>query len=215
MRLIICIALLPILAVAQEDVAVHYTGLPVAEVLETLRNEGTNFAYSTNLVTSDMLVQSEPEPGEPLKIALQILQPHGLTIRTESGVYLVIRAGDDRSDPVADEDVIDEIENPQPTIESISVTASRYEILREVSLSRAELDQRTIQNMPDIGEDPIRAVQRLPGAAASGASAKTHFRGGEASEIGVMLNGQRLFDPYHIRDYQSIFSPSMHVRSKA
>jgi len=206
MRLIICIALLPILAVAQEDVAVHYTGLPVAEVLETLRNEGTNFAYSTNLVTSDMLVQSEPEPGEPLKIALQILQPHGLTIRTESGVYLVIRAGDDRSDPVADEDVIDEIENPQPTIESISVTASRYEILREVSLSRAELDQRTIQNMPDIGEDPIRAVQRLPGAAASGASAKTHFRGGEASEIGVMLNGQRLFDPYHIRDYQSIFS---------
>jgi outer membrane receptor protein involved in Fe transport len=68
------------------------------------------------------------------------------------------------------------------------------------------MDQRTIQNMPDIGEDPIRAVQRLPGAAASGTSAKTHFRGGEASEIGVMLNGQRLFDPYHIRDYQSIFS---------
>jgi outer membrane receptor protein involved in Fe transport len=49
-------------------------------------------------------------------------------------------------------------------------------------------------------------VQRLPGAAASGASAKTHFRGGESSEIGIMLNGQRLFDPYHIRDYQSIFS---------
>ena len=52
----------------------------------------------------------------------------------------------------------------------------------------------------------MRATQRLPGAAASGTSAKTHFRGGEDSEIGIMLNGHPLFDPFHIRDYQSIFS---------
>jgi outer membrane receptor protein involved in Fe transport len=94
----------------------------------------------------------------------------------------------------------------RPEIETVSVSASRYEILRELSASRFELDQRTIQNMPDVGEDPIRATQRLPGAAASGASAKTHFRGGEDSEIGIMLNGHPLFDPFHIRDYQSIFS---------
>lgn len=91
-------------------------------------------------------------------------------------------------------------------IETISVSASRYEILRELSTSQFSLDQRSIQNMPDVGEDPIRITQRLPGAAASGASAKTHFRGGEESEIGIMLNGHALFDPFHIRDYQSIFS---------
>ena len=68
------------------------------------------------------------------------------------------------------------------------------------------LDQRTIQNMPDVGEDPMRVTHRLPGAAASGASAKTHFRGGEDGEIGIMLNGVRLFDPFHVRDYQSVFS---------
>ncbi|MBT8099880.1 MAG: TonB-dependent receptor, partial [Gammaproteobacteria bacterium] len=45
-----------------------------------------------------------------------------------------------------------------------------------------------------------------PGAAASGASAKTHFRGGEQGEIGILLNGHPLFDPFHVRDYQSIFS---------
>ncbi len=94
----------------------------------------------------------------------------------------------------------------RPEIETISVSASRYEIMRELGSSRFELDQRTIQNMPDIGEDPIRVTQRLPGAAASGASAKTHFRGGEESEIGIMLNGHPLFDPFHVRDYQSIFS---------
>ena len=94
----------------------------------------------------------------------------------------------------------------RPEIETIAVSASRYQILRELASSRFSLDQRTIQNMPDIGEDPIRVTQRLPGAAASGASAKTHFRGGEESEIGIMLNGHPLFDPFHVRDYQSIFS---------
>lgn len=93
-----------------------------------------------------------------------------------------------------------------PVIETISVSASRYEILREVGASRFVLDSRTVQSMPDFGEDPMRAVHRLPGTAASGASAKAHFRGGDEDEIGIMLNGQWLFDPFHIRDYQSIFS---------
>jgi outer membrane receptor protein involved in Fe transport len=91
-------------------------------------------------------------------------------------------------------------------IETITVSASRYDISRDIASSRFLMDQRSIQDMPDIGEDPIRITQRLPGAAASGASAKTHFRGGTDGEIGVMLNGQWLFDPFHIRDYQSIFS---------
>ena len=94
----------------------------------------------------------------------------------------------------------------KPAIETIVVSASRYEILSDVASSRFVLDQRTIQNMPDIGEDPLRVVQRLPGAAASGASAKTHFRGGDEGEIDIMLNGKSLYDPFHIRDYQSIFS---------
>lgn len=98
------------------------------------------------------------------------------------------------------------MEAAKPEMETIAVSASRYEILRDVAASRFVLDQRTIQNMPDVGEDPLRVVQRLPGAAASGASAKTHFRGGGNDEVGIMLNGLRLFDPFHIRDYQSIFS---------
>ena len=40
--------------------------------------------------------------------------------------------------------------------------------------------------MPDAGEDPYRVTQRLPGTAASGASAVAHFRGGEQGEIGIM-----------------------------
>jgi hypothetical protein len=266
--------LFPLVAWAQDDVARPFAGRPIVEVIEEFRNDGLNLAYSTNLVTSDLVVESEPSPGEPLEIVKQILRPFGLTIRTESGVHLVVRFDQDglqpgsillvitsnydnqplnrpvvRVDPELPASsrlkpgifefsnvppgryhfsiemdgfdparrVIDVwpgepnvvpigLDEEKPEIETIAVSASRYEILRDISTSRFVLDQRTIQNMPDLGEDPIRVVQRLPGAAASGASAKTHFRGGESDEIGIMLNGQRLFDPFHIRDYQSIFS---------
>ena len=274
LRILLLILLLPIAAWAQDDPARLFAGRPVAEVIDEFRQHGQNFAYSTNLVTTDLVVQSEPSPGDPLEVVRQILRPHGLTIRTESGVHLVVRYDQDGLEPgsilllitsnsgdqplsravvLVDPElpvssrlkpgilefsnvppgryqfsievegfelarrVVDVwpgepnvlpigLDKEKPEIETIAVSASRYEILRELSTSRYVLDQRTIQNMPDLGEDPIRVVQRLPGAAASGASAKTHFRGGESSEIGIMLNGQRLFDPYHIRDYQSIFS---------
>ncbi len=98
------------------------------------------------------------------------------------------------------------LEPSKPEIESITVSASRYEISRDFVTSSFLLDQRTIQNMPDIGEDPIRVVQRLPGTAAGGVSARAHFRGGEEAETGIVLNGQRLFDPFHVRDYNNIFS---------
>lgn len=98
------------------------------------------------------------------------------------------------------------LEPSKPEIESITVSASRYVISRDVVTSSFLLDQRTIQNMPDMGEDPIRVIQRLPGTAAGGVSARAHFRGGEEAETGIILNGQRLFDPFHVRDYNNIFS---------
>jgi hypothetical protein len=91
-------------------------------------------------------------------------------------------------------------------ITELVVTASRYRILRELLGSPFVIDQRAFQQSPDFGDDPLRALHRLPGSAAGGASAKTHIRGGEEDETAIVLNGQRLLDPFHIRDYQSLFS---------
>jgi len=275
LRTILIIALLlPVASLAADGDTGPYTGRSVAAVIDEFREAGHPFAYSTNLVAATLTVREEPEATDPVEIVREILRPHGLTIRSEAGVHLVVRydrvgqpgesvvlvvttKGSDQPiekvaisvDPVLPlsarhlpgiyeyADVSPgryqfSIEAPgyqtvtrfvnvwpgettvisvgmdvaKPEIETIAVSASRYEILSDLASSRFALDQRTIQNMPDVGEDPMRVVQRLPGAAASGASAKTHFRGGEESEIGIMLNGHGLFDPFHIRDYQSIFS---------
>lgn len=96
-----------------------------------------------------------------------------------------------------------ELEPGPLQLENLSVTASRYVLF---SNSMFFIDQRAIQSLPKLGDDPIRSVQRLQGSAANGLSARTHFRGGAYDETSIYLNGLRLLDPFHIRDYHSIFS---------
>jgi outer membrane receptor protein involved in Fe transport len=257
-----------------EDRTPQLKGLTVAAVVDNYRSQGWPFAYSTNLVGDDLLVLQEPDVSDPLDIVRQILEPHDLAIRSEEGLFLVVRrdlataqhgnllvvvrdrltstplagvtifATPDQAAGVllapgihqftdiapdayrleigapgfesavrditigkgAAEVLLVELELARPEIENITVSASRYELSRDISTSRFSLDQAAIETMPDVGDDPLRAAHRLPGAAASGASARAHFRGGEDSETGIMLNGQRLFDPFHVRDYQNIFS---------
>lgn len=191
-------------SLADDGRVAPYAGRTLVEVIDEFRAQGVPFVYSTNVVRQDMYVAFEPDSGTPLDIVRQILKPHGLAVRTDTGVHVIVRETDDDGNGAVAGAVKADMQ--QPYIETVIVAASRYEISRDISPSRFQIDQRSIQNMPDIGEDPIRVTQRLPGAAASGASAKTHFRGGEVDEIGIMLNGQWLFDPFHIRDYQNMFS---------
>lgn len=268
------LALIWALPAPAQSIATGYKGQAVAAVIDRFRAAGYPFAYSTGLVTSTMTVRHEPDAEDVLEIVRQILQPHNLAIRSEEGLYLIVRAptpemevgnlllvirdGRDyapihraelasvpelsapaelaggirqytdidattyRLDVIADgfeianrivrvnagEDnfVTVVLEPAAPEIETVTVSASRYQLSRDMSNSLYFFDQRTIQTLPDLGEDPVRATHRLPGAAAGGFSARSHFRGGEESETGVILNGQQLFDPFHIRDYQNIFS---------
>ncbi len=252
----------------------RYQGRTVTSVIDEFRSQGFGFAYSTNLVSDTLLVTTEPIATDELQIIRQILEPHNLTIRSEEGMWLIVRGDqggrqkghlllivrDKRDYELLEEPIVNAapalapasvlapgieeysdlepgayrievvasgfdpavrriyiepgkttevtflLEPERPEIEAITVSASRYEISRDINTSAFYLDQRTIQNMPDIGEDPIRVAQRLPGTAAGGVSARAHFRGGEESETGIILNGQRLFDPFHVRDYNNIFS---------
>jgi outer membrane receptor protein involved in Fe transport len=107
---------------------------------------------------------------------------------------------------VAEPRELDVVLAPLPAeVPEIVVTASRYELVRDAATAPFYLDQRAIEQQPDFGDDPLRALHRLPGAA-TGVSAKAHLRGAELNETAVVLNGQRLLDPFHIRDYQSMFS---------
>jgi len=178
-------------------------GRAVVDVIEELRAGGYEIAYSSRLVPPELEVTLEPTSTEPLAALAEILQAHRLTLKFDAGILLVVRMPTEES---TSPPLVQQSQRARDELETITVSASRYEISRDIASSQFVIDNRTIQNMPDVGEDPVRIAHRLPGAAASGASARAHFRGGEQSEVGIILNGQRLFDPFHIRDYQNIFS---------
>ncbi|MBT8099717.1 MAG: TonB-dependent receptor [Gammaproteobacteria bacterium] len=188
---------------AADAVRAPFVGRPVTIVLEAASVAGETIAYSSRLVPPDLLVEVEPAPGDPLSVAREVLDYHSLALQYDDGVYLVVRQA--TAGPLEPPQA-EAVAGRKPAIEKITVVASRYEISRDISTSNFQIDRRTIQNMPDVGQDPVRVTHRLPGAAASGASARAHFRGGEQAEVGIILNGHRLFDPFHVRDYQNIFS---------
>ena len=72
--------------------------------------------------------------------------------------------------------------------------------------SPIQIEAADLELLPDIGDDPLRAVSRLPGTAAGDFTAKANFRGGEVDETLGRFDGLRLFNPFHFKDFQSIFS---------
>ena len=89
MTLLLLIVAVP--AWAADGLPVPYEGRLITAVIDEFRADGYSFAYSTVLVSSDLVVQAEPSAGSPLEVVKQILQPHGLKIRSDSGVHLVVR----------------------------------------------------------------------------------------------------------------------------
>ena len=89
--LLAALLLLPVAVQAADVQGLPYSGRPVADVIDEFRAAGEPFAYSTSLVPLNLLVTAEPDASAPLEIVRQILRPHGLTIRSEAGVYLVVR----------------------------------------------------------------------------------------------------------------------------
>lgn len=69
------------------------------------------------------------------------------------------------------------------------------------SLSRKELD-----NKSTINHDPLRASERLAGTTSNGINGKVHTRGGNLNEALVLLDNRELRNPYHFKDFFSLFS---------
>ena len=93
-----------------------------------------------------------------------------------------------------------------PRLEEVLVSTSRHDLPRETQAGSTIFGRREIESLSDLGDDPVRVVHRLPGTASDGFSSKSYVRGGNSDELSIILDGVRLVDPFHIRDFQSLFS---------
>lgn len=72
--------------------------------------------------------------------------------------------------------------------------------------SGSSLDRETIDRLPAFGEDLYRAVSTLPGTSGGDLSSRFSVRGGLDTQVLVQLDGLELYEPFHLKDFQGVFS---------
>lgn len=86
----------------------------------------------------------------------------------------------------------------------IIVSSSVYNIRYQQPGSYTFLDRDFVSELPDIGEEVLSGIERLPGVANGGVSTRSHVRGGSNNEQLIVLDGLRLYEPYHMKDFHAI-----------
>ena len=92
-----------------------------------------------------------------------------------------------------------ELEPQALQLNEIVVTPGQFMVKGKEPIVRQTLTQQDLQTIP-FGEDVYRAITRLPGVTSGDFSAKFTVRGGENEEVLVMIDGQQLFEPFHLKD---------------
>ncbi len=184
--------------------AAAYQGQTIEQALEQLRERGIALFYSSDLVKPWMRIEREPTATEPRALLAEILAPHGINVTDgPDGALMLVREiqrAPRRAAPGAPH-------RPAPTpLDVVVVSASTYLFGGDAPLSSAVFSADDLEMLPEIGEDPLRAVSRLPGVARQDFSSRVHLRGGTDEETLVRFDDLRLYDPFHFKDFYGIFS---------
>ena len=188
---------------------VRRAGRPLAEVLLELRDHGLRIVFASNVVRPEMTVVAEPLAVDPPALLEELLAPHGLAARTSPGGAIVVVPVVQRQ-PVAGAAIPEPPADPLQVSgffeEELVVTPSRIELLEGAATSEIGLSRAEILALPHLGDDVFRALSLLPGAAGTDVSAEIHVRGGRRDETQIRLDGQELFDVFHLKDYDDAVS---------
>ena len=183
-----------------------FKGLGLEQALERLEARGLSIVYSSDLVGPGLVVTTEPSSSAPVEILREIVEPLGFAVVANPGgsVMLVRRVG--AGSAAAGTDAKTVTRGPELPLDEVVVSASRYQFFRGQVAPETELNIRDIQRLPAIAEDPLRSVERLPGMVNQDYTAKPNVRGGVSDETLVRFDGVRLYNPYHLKDLQNLFS---------
>jgi len=175
-------------------------GRRVSEVLDELRSAGLTFIYNTQIVPSDLRIETEPHERSGVELAREILAAHGLALsQVAPGVFAVV-AGSAAREPKRG---ADDADSQDTQLEEVIVQTSRYRLATGEIAARTFLTQEQVKDMPRLADETLRAVQRLPGTTTNGFSSIGSVRGGEPNETAIVLDGLRLYEPFHLKNFLS------------
>lgn len=133
---------------------------------------------------------------EPGAYTVQVRRP-GFVIEQREGVTVAAGAAVD----------VSFVLQPAPlTGEEVVVHPSRISILQEDPIAPLALDREQMFRLPQLGGDVFRTLSLLPGITSNDISAQFHVRGGRRDEVLVLLDGQELYEAYHLKDFDNALS---------
>lgn len=91
------------------------------------------------------------------------------------------------------------------TLYSIDVVGG-YSIGRDAPVSSSALTAEELRELPHFADDIFRAITVLPSVASNDITADFVVRGSLAREVRYEIDGLEIFEPYHLKDYQGLFS---------
>jgi len=193
-------------------------GQPLAQALEELRRSGLEVIFSSALVGAQLTVNVDPGTGTPEEIARRILAPYGLgleAVRAQNAqpeLFSVVSLPPKPAVPPpaeAGKPVTPAAKPPEaPSSQSaeVDVYASRYGVdqTQMGPQPSTDISRQSLEAMPGLFQDAMRAARYLPGVATSAISVRPHIRGGREDEVATYFDGVPLFEPYHYKDIQGL-----------
>jgi len=96
---------------------------------------------------------------------------------------------------------------PAPFLhDEIVVRPSELSLFRQEPAAPLSLSRDEIESLPHLGGDLFRALSVLPGTAANDRTAQFHLRGGRRDEVQILLDGQEIYEAYHLQDFDNALS---------
>jgi hypothetical protein len=188
-----------LLLLCAEVAHAQFSGRLVGDVLAELRSQGLTFIYSSQLISPDLRVQREPTATRGLELARDVLAQHQRGLREIApGVFVVVRLAVQPA-----ESAHPSTASTEPDVSEVVVQTSRYSLSSQEIAAPTFITQEEVKNMPRLADETLRAVQRLPGVASNGFSSLASVRGGAPDETAIILDGLRLYEPFHLKDFLS------------
>src|SRR5512138_1049270 len=135
--------------------AQDFRGRKVSEVLDELRAAGLTFIYNTQIVPSDLRIETEPRARSGAELAREILAAHRLALSPVAPNVFAVVADTAARDP---ERAPDSTPAQQAVVEEVIVQTSRYRLATGQLASRTFLTQEQVKNMPRLADETLRAV---------------------------------------------------------
>ncbi len=174
----------------------------LVDFLQAANSAGYKILFSSALVRPYYQVTFDNESPITLEQIQTALTAYSLELKpTQDDSYLVVSIQTPAKAPPPE---------PTPynygTIQEVVVNASAHKFQMAHIGNSLSFDHENLSKRPAIANDALRVSGRLPGSANNGVSARSSIRGGREKEMLISFNGMRLYDPFHLHQFNQLFS---------